>query len=80
MTEQDDVPSSPSPEEVEMGDKITSLGNQIKDAKAAGQSKEEWDPLLKEMLSLKVRRMKRRLVRMYNEDKTPVSKTNLSVF
>ena len=37
-----------------MGEQITELGNQIKEAKTAGQSKEVWDPLLKEMLRLKV--------------------------
>ncbi len=50
MTEQE-----VSPEEVAMGQKITDLGNQIKEAKTAGKSKDEWDPLLQEMLATKVR-------------------------
>lgn len=53
MTEQEAEAAS-SPEELAMGQKITDLGNKIKDAKAEGKPKEEWDPFLKEMLSLKV--------------------------
>ena len=41
--------------EEELSQKITELGEQIKKAKADGKPKEEWDPLLKEMLLLKVR-------------------------
>jgi len=52
MTEQE-AESAPSPEEIVMGQKITDLGNQVKDAKADGKPKEEWDPILKEMLALK---------------------------
>jgi uncharacterized coiled-coil DUF342 family protein len=58
MTEQEEESTTlpqPSPEELEMGEKITDLANQIKEAKTAGKSKEEWDPFLKEMLGLKVR-------------------------
>ena len=44
-----------SPEEVALGQKITDLGNQIKEAKANGKPKEEWDPLLQQMLAAKVR-------------------------
>jgi hypothetical protein len=44
------------PEELAMGQKITDLGNQVKEAKGAGKPKEEWDPILKEMLALKVSR------------------------
>ena len=42
------------PEELAMGQKITDLGNKIKEYKGAGKPKEEWDPILKEMLALKV--------------------------
>ena len=45
-----------SPEEVALGQKITDLGNQIKEAKTNGQPKEEWDPLLQQMIAAKVRR------------------------
>jgi len=60
MTEEEQLPqeasaSNPDEEaEVQLGEQITELGNQIKEAKTAGQPKEEWDPLLKEMLRLKV--------------------------
>jgi len=53
MTEQE-AEKAPSPEELAMGQKITDLGNKIKEAKAAGKPKEEWDPILKEMLNVKV--------------------------
>lgn len=56
MAEEEDQSAALSPEELEMGAKITSLGNQIKEAKTDGKPKEEWDPMLKEMLALKVRR------------------------
>lgn len=42
-----------SPEEVALGQKITDLGNQIKEAKTNGKPKEEWDPLLQQMLAAK---------------------------
>ena len=62
MTEEQPLPqeaaSASNPEEeeaeVQLGEQITTLGTQIKEAKTAGQSKEEWDPMLKEMLRLKV--------------------------
>ena len=41
--------------EEELTAKITVLGNQIKETKAAKKPKEEWDPLLQEMLAAKVR-------------------------
>jgi hypothetical protein len=41
--------------EEEITAKIGALGDQIKNAKAEKKPKEEWDPLLKEMLALKVR-------------------------
>jgi len=40
--------------EEELSKKISELGDAIKAAKADGKSKEEWDPLLKEMLDMKV--------------------------
>lgn len=55
MTEEE-AAAAASPEELVMGQKITDLGDKIKEAKAAGKPKEEWDPLLKEMLALKVSR------------------------
>lgn len=42
-----------SPEELALGQKITDLGNQIKEAKTSGKPKEEWDPLLQQMLAAK---------------------------
>lgn len=39
--------------EEEMTAKITALGDEIKAAKQAGKPKEEWDPVLQEMLALK---------------------------
>jgi aspartyl-tRNA synthetase len=42
-----------SPEEVAMGDKITALGEAIKEAKTAKKPQEEWNPMLQEMLALK---------------------------
>lgn len=42
------------PATVEITDKIASLGTSIADAKKAKQSKDEWDPLLKQMLALKL--------------------------
>ena len=41
-------------EEEEIAKKIGELGEQIKQAKADKKPKEEWDPILKEMLALKV--------------------------
>eukprot|EP00816_Leptocylindrus_hargravesii_P001914 CAMPEP_0196811848 /NCGR_PEP_ID=MMETSP1362-20130617/20090_1 /TAXON_ID=163516 /ORGANISM="Leptocylindrus danicus, Strain CCMP1856" /LENGTH=608 /DNA_ID=CAMNT_0042187237 /DNA_START=17 /DNA_END=1843 /DNA_ORIENTATION=- len=41
--------------EEEITQQITTLGNAIKDAKAAKKPKEEWDPLLQEMLALKTK-------------------------
>jgi uncharacterized coiled-coil DUF342 family protein len=41
-------------EEQELTKKIGELGEQIKQAKADKKSKEEWDPILKEMVALKV--------------------------
>ena len=46
--------NAPSPEELAMGQQITDLGNQIKESKGAGKPKEDWDPILKAMLALKV--------------------------
>ena len=43
--------------EEEITQQIATLGNAIKDAKAAKKPKEEWDPLLQEMLALKVRKI-----------------------
>lgn len=43
-----------SAEETEMTKKIGELGDKIKEAKAAGKPKEEWDPILKEMIDMKV--------------------------
>ena len=40
--------------EEEITSKISELGNAIKTAKAEKKPKEEWDPLLQEMLALKV--------------------------
>ena len=40
--------------EEEITSKINELGNAIKTAKAEKKPKEEWDPLLQEMLALKV--------------------------
>lgn len=40
----------------ELTAQIKSLAESIKTAKAEKKPKEEWDPLLKEMLALKVRR------------------------
>jgi aspartyl-tRNA synthetase len=42
-----------SPEEAAMGDKITALGEAIKETKTAKKPQEEWDPILQEMLALK---------------------------
>lgn len=48
--------SSSTEEEIAaLTSKITELGNQIKDAKAAKKPKEEWDPLLQEMLAAKAK-------------------------
>ena len=44
-----------SPEEAEMTKQIGELGDKIKEAKAAKKPKEEWDPILQEMLAMKVR-------------------------
>ena len=41
--------------EEEIAAKIGELGDQIKAAKAEKKPKEEWDPILKEMLDMKVR-------------------------
>lgn len=41
--------------EEELTQKIADCGEQIKAAKTAKKPKEEWDPILKEMLALKVR-------------------------
>ena len=41
-------------EEQEIAAKIGDLGEQIKAAKAEKKPKEEWEPILKEMLALKV--------------------------
>lgn len=41
--------------EEEITGKIVALGDQIKQAKTEKKPKEEWDPLLQEMLALKVR-------------------------
>ena len=41
-------------EEQEIAAKIGDLGEQIKAAKAEKKPKEEWEPILKEMLTLKV--------------------------
>jgi hypothetical protein len=43
--------------EEELTKKIADLGEQIKAAKTAKKPKEEWDPLLKEMLATKVCRV-----------------------
>lgn len=40
--------------EEELNTQIAELGEQIKKAKQQKKPKEEWDPILKEMLSLKV--------------------------
>lgn len=40
--------------EEELTKQIADLGEQIKQAKADKKPKEEWDPILKEMLALKV--------------------------
>ena len=42
-------------EEQEIAAKIGELGEQIKAAKAEKKAKEEWEPILNEMLALKVR-------------------------
>ena len=41
-------------EEQEIAAKIGELGEQIKAAKAEKKAKEEWEPILNEMLALKV--------------------------
>ncbi|EED96515.1 hypothetical protein THAPSDRAFT_261027, partial [Thalassiosira pseudonana CCMP1335] len=42
------------PAVVELTNQIANLGTSISDAKKAKQPKEEWDPLLQQMLALKV--------------------------
>lgn len=54
VEEQTKVPEV-SPEEVELTKQIAEIGDKIKEAKAAGKPKDEWDPFLQEMLELKVR-------------------------
>lgn len=39
--------------EEELTAKINDLGNQVKESKAAGKPKDDWDPILKEMLAAK---------------------------
>jgi hypothetical protein len=39
----------------ELAAQIVALGEQIKEAKLAKKPKDEWDPLLQQMLALKVR-------------------------
>ncbi|EJK74501.1 hypothetical protein THAOC_03817 [Thalassiosira oceanica] len=46
--------TTPNPEIVELTNQISGLGAQIADAKKAKQPKEEWDPLLQQMLALKL--------------------------
>ena len=46
---------SPEEEEAEIAKQISALGEQIKAAKTANKPKEEWEPLLQEMLSLKAK-------------------------
>lgn len=46
--------SEDSPEVQDLTAKIAELGITIKDAKAEKKPKEEWEPALQEMLSLKV--------------------------
>mmetsp|Transcript_6595 Transcript_6595/g.9798 ORF Transcript_6595/g.9798 Transcript_6595/m.9798 type:complete len:82 (+) Transcript_6595:76-321(+) len=41
------------PEALEIKTKVASIADQIKTAKSEKKPKEEWDPLLKEMLALK---------------------------
>jgi hypothetical protein len=43
------------PTEEELSAQIVALGEKIKEAKAEKKPKEEWEPFLQEMLSLKVR-------------------------
>lgn len=48
------APAEADPAVFELTNKIAALGTSIADAKAAKKPKEEWDPLLQEMLALKI--------------------------
>ena len=47
--------SADDPAIVELTERIASLGTSISESKSAKRPKEEWDPLLREMLELKAR-------------------------
>jgi aspartyl/asparaginyl-tRNA synthetase len=49
-----ETPTAEDPAVVELTNQIANLGTSISDAKKAKQPKEEWDPLLQQMLTLKV--------------------------